>query len=74
MSERILANINRAVDVNPINLLALALLAMPKHAMAEADLLAQIDLSKALLIALPYSERVTITDKSPAEIIAYGES
>jgi glycerol-3-phosphate O-acyltransferase len=74
LADRIQANINRAADVNPINLLALALLAMPKHAMAEADLLAQIELSKDLLIALPYSERMTVTDKSPAEIIAYGEA
>ena len=57
-----------------INLLALALLAMPKHAMAEADLLAQIGLCKDLLLALPFGDRMTITDKNPAEIIAYGES
>ena len=42
-------NINRAADVNPINLLAMALLSTPKHAMGEADLLAQIALSKTLL-------------------------
>ncbi len=74
LADRIQANINRAADVNPINLLALALLAMPKHAMAEADLLAQIELSKDLVTALPYSDRVTVTDKSAAEIIAYGEA
>lgn len=74
LSERILININRAADVNPINLLALALLAMPKHAMAESDLLAQLALSKDLLTSLPYSSRVTVTAKTPAEIIAYGES
>ncbi|HET9033019.1 MAG TPA: glycerol-3-phosphate 1-O-acyltransferase PlsB [Dokdonella sp.] len=74
LAERIQSNINRAVDVNPINLLALALLAMPKHAMAEADLLAQLELYKDLLIALPYSDRVTVTEKTPAEIIAYGEA
>jgi len=74
LAERIQANINRAVDVNPINLLAMALLAMPKHAMSEADLLAQVELSKALLLALPYGDRVTITEKTPAEIVAYGES
>ena len=74
LAERIQSNINRAVDVNPINLLALALLAMPKHAMAEADLLAQIGLCKDLLLALPFGDRMTITDKNPAEIIAYGES
>ena len=74
LAERIQININRAADVNPINLLALALLSTPKHAMAEADLLAQIDLSRALLTALPYSDRLTITELSAAEIIAYGEN
>jgi glycerol-3-phosphate O-acyltransferase len=74
LADRIQSNINRAVDVNPINLLALALLAMPKHAMAETDLLAQIELYKDLLSHLPFGDRVTVTEKSPAEIIAYGES
>ena len=44
--QRIQVNINRAADVNPINLLALALLSTPKHAMAESDLLAQLALSQ----------------------------
>jgi glycerol-3-phosphate O-acyltransferase len=73
LSERILININRATDVNPINLLALTLLSTPKHAMAETDLLAQLELNRALLNALPYSDRVSITELSAAEIIAYGE-
>ncbi|KAA0071750.1 glycerol-3-phosphate 1-O-acyltransferase PlsB [Rhodanobacter sp. T12-5] len=73
LAERINININRAADVNPINLLALALLATPKHAMAESDLLAQLDLDKALLEELPYSDRVTLTPMNPASIIAYGE-
>ncbi len=74
LADRIQANINGAADVNPINLLAMVLLAMPKHAMAEADLLAQIDLCKDLLQAIPYAERVTVTSMSAAEIVAYGES
>ncbi len=74
LAERILVNINRATDVNPINLLAVALLATPKHAMAEADLVAQLDLCKHLLTDLPYSDRVTITELTPVEIIAYGEN
>ncbi|TCV96225.1 glycerol-3-phosphate acyltransferase [Luteibacter rhizovicinus] len=73
LAERILININRAADVNPINLLALALLATPKHAMAENDLLAQLDLMKAMMVELPYSDRVTVTPMNPAGIIAYGE-
>jgi len=73
LSERIVVNINRAVDVNPINLLALVLLSTPKHAMAESDLLAQIDLTRSMITALPYSDRLTITNLSAAEIIAYDE-
>jgi glycerol-3-phosphate O-acyltransferase len=73
LARRIMVNINRAADVNPVNLLALALLSTPKHAMGEADLLAQLALSKTLLQAVPYSDRVTVTDLEPAGIIAYGE-
>jgi glycerol-3-phosphate O-acyltransferase len=73
LAQRIQANINRAADVNPINLLAIALLSTPKHAMGESDLIAQLALSKRLLAALPYSNRVTVTPLEPAEIIAYGE-
>ncbi len=73
LAQRIQVNVNRAADVNPINLLALALLSTPKHAMGEADLLAQIALSTTLLTELPYSDRVTVTPHTPAQIIAHGE-
>jgi len=73
LAERIQVSINGAADVNPINLLAVALLATPKHAMAESDLIAQLDLYKSLLAELPYAERITLTTMSPREIIAYGE-
>lgn len=73
LSNQIQVNINRAADVNPINLLALALLSTPKHAMSEADLVAQIELCKTVLAELPYSDRVTVTPHSPDRIIAHGE-
>ena len=73
LAMRIQVNVNRAADVNPVNLLALALLSTPKHAMSEADLLAQIALSKTLLAELPYSDRVTVTPHAPEEIVAHGE-
>ncbi|WP_407069825.1 glycerol-3-phosphate 1-O-acyltransferase PlsB [Luteibacter sahnii] len=73
LAEQIQININRAADVNPINLLALALLATPKHAMAENDLLVQLELTKTLFQELPYSDRVTITPMNPQGIVAYGE-
>ncbi len=74
LAEHIQINVNRAADVNPINLLALVLLATPKRAMAESDLLVQLDLTRELLTALRYSDRVTFTDLDSAQIIAYGES
>ncbi len=74
LSDQVLININRAADVNPISLLAIALLGTPKHAMGEADLIRTLDLAQRLLIAIPYSDRITVTAKSPEEIIAYGES
>jgi glycerol-3-phosphate O-acyltransferase len=73
LSENIQININRAADVNPINFLALALLSTPKHAMTETDLIAQIELNRALFTELPYSDRMTITSLTAPEIIAYGE-
>lgn len=73
LGQRILININRAADVNPVNLLALALLSTPKHAMSESDLLDLIALFKRLLEAVPYSARITLTDMDPQAIVRYGE-
>lgn len=73
LSSRIQVNINRAADVNPINLLAVALLSTPKYAMSERDLLIQLEVFKTLLVAAPYSARVTVTQMSPEQIVAYGE-
>jgi glycerol-3-phosphate O-acyltransferase len=70
--EKIQENINRAADVNPINLLAIALLSTPNHAMGEADLISLISLSKRLLIDIPYSDHVTVTPHSPEEIVSHG--
>ena len=72
LARQIHVHINAAADVNPINLLALALLSTPKHAMGEADLVAQIELCKTLLSDIPYSDRVTVTPHSPERIIAHG--
>jgi glycerol-3-phosphate O-acyltransferase len=73
LAQRIQVNVNRAADVNPVNLLALSILSTPKHAMAESDLLDQLALNKRLLAAVPYSDRITVTALEPAAIVAYGE-
>ena len=73
LAQAIQVNVNRAADVNPINLLALAMLSTPRHAMGEADLLAQIALAQTLLADVPYAEHVTVTPHTPQQIIAHGE-
>lgn len=73
LSGRIQENINRSADVNPVNLLAVALLSTPKYAMSESDLLSQLDVFKDLLLQAPYSDRVTVTELTPEQIVAYGE-
>lgn len=70
----IMRNINSAAAVTPIGLLAITLLATPRQALPEADLLRQMDLYRTLLRGFAYSERVTVTELTGAEILAYGIS
>lgn len=72
LADRITTGINASVDVNPINLLGLVLLATPRQALSEDDLVRQLDLSKTLLTELPYDERVTVTELDGAQIVEYG--
>jgi glycerol-3-phosphate O-acyltransferase len=69
---KIMQNINAAATVSPINLLALVLLATPRQSMLEADLLRQLDTMEAVLAAIPYGDRVTVTRQTAAEVIKYG--
>jgi glycerol-3-phosphate O-acyltransferase len=69
-----MVNINAAAAVNAVNLLAVALLATPRQAMLERDLVRQLDLYRALLNANPYSARVTVTDLQGGAIVRHGEA
>lgn len=73
LGQAITTRINATADVNPINLLSLVLLSTPKHAIDEEQLAEQVTLSKALIQAVPYSSRVTITDLDGPAMVAYGE-
>jgi glycerol-3-phosphate O-acyltransferase len=68
----IMRRINAAASVTPINLLALILPATARQAMLEPDLRRQIDTMLAVLAALPYDRRVTVTRSDAAEVIEYG--
>jgi glycerol-3-phosphate O-acyltransferase len=72
LGQNIMTNINAGADVNPVNLLALVMLGTPRHAMGEKQLARQISLCQTLLSQKPTPERVTVTQKSAQEVIAYG--
>ncbi|MEL0028359.1 MAG: glycerol-3-phosphate 1-O-acyltransferase, partial [Perlucidibaca sp.] len=48
-------------------------LSTPKHAIDEEQLAEQLDICKALLSAVPYSERITLTELDGTAMVAYGE-
>ena len=74
IADKVMRNINSAAAVTPINLLAVTLLATPRQALAESDLVRQMELYRELLRSFPYSDRVTVTSLSGPEIVSYGES
>jgi glycerol-3-phosphate O-acyltransferase len=74
LAAAIMRNINAAAAVTPINLLAITLLATARQSLPEPDLVRQLDLYLQLMRGFPYSDRVTLTSLSGAEIIAYGEA
>ena len=73
LAVRINTEINAAAAVTPINLVAMAVLATPRQAMSELDLVAQIELYQALLRAAPYSPLVTLPAESGQDIVRYAE-
>jgi glycerol-3-phosphate O-acyltransferase len=71
---RINTEINAAAAVTPINLVAMAMLATPRQALAELDLVRQVELYQQLLRDAPYSPMVTVTQESGTQMVAYAES
>jgi glycerol-3-phosphate O-acyltransferase len=74
LASRINIEINAAAAVTPINLVAMALLATPRQALAETDLSRQVELYQQLLRDAPYGPLVTTTTDSGAQMIRYAES
>jgi glycerol-3-phosphate O-acyltransferase len=72
LSATVMCNINAAASMTPVNLLALALLATPRQMTLTGDLERHLATLLAVLRAVPYSERVTLTGLAPAAIIDYG--
>ncbi len=74
LAHRINTEINAAAAVTPINLVAMAILATPRQALAELDLIRQLELYQRLLRDAPYSPLVTVTADSGEQMIRYCES
>jgi glycerol-3-phosphate O-acyltransferase len=74
LAVRINTEINAAAAVTPINLVAMAILATPRQALPELDLVRQLELYQRLLRDAPYSPLVTITTDSGQQMVAYVEA
>jgi glycerol-3-phosphate O-acyltransferase len=74
LAVRINTEINAAAAVTPINLVAMAILATPRQALPEVDLVGQVELYQRLLRDAPYSPLVTVTPDSGQQIVAYTEA
>ncbi|MGB0126766.1 MAG: glycerol-3-phosphate 1-O-acyltransferase PlsB [Rhodocyclaceae bacterium] len=73
LASTIVTRINDALVINPINLIAVAMLGSPRRAMDAGRLAEQVDLLKQLLTAVPYSQRQQLTELDGEAVVAYGE-
>ncbi|MCQ4256783.1 glycerol-3-phosphate 1-O-acyltransferase PlsB [Stutzerimonas stutzeri] len=71
LSERIAQRLNEAAAVNPVNLVALAMLSTSRQALDNRSLARVLDLYQILLRAVPYSPHVTLPDGDGATLIRY---
>lgn len=73
LADTISERINDAAVVNPINIVAVSLLSMPKRSMGEDELARQIDLYLELLKKVEYSESQELPDMDGEDVIEYVE-
>ena len=71
LSERIAQRLNEAAAVNPVNLVALAMLSTNRQALDRRSLARILDLYQNLLRAVPYSPHVTLPDGNGDTLIDY---
>jgi len=70
----VVTEINKAAALNPINMMALAILATPKQAMDENILAQTLNLYGELAKDLPYSHLTTLPEGDGKDWIAYAEN
>ena len=71
LGERVAQHLNEAAAINPVNLVALALLSTSKLALDERALSRVLDLYLALLRSVPYSPHTTLPDGNGQALIEY---
>lgn len=73
LGDELMVRINQAAVVNSVNLLALALLAVPRQAMAENDLVRQVEMIQTLVATIRASQLDAGPIIAGRDIIAEGE-
>ncbi|MDP3814297.1 glycerol-3-phosphate 1-O-acyltransferase PlsB [Pseudomonas sp.] len=71
LGERVAQHLNEAAAINPVNLVALALLSTSKLALDDRALARVLDLYLALLRQVPYSPHTTLPDGNGQALIEY---
>ncbi|MBP6514425.1 MAG: glycerol-3-phosphate 1-O-acyltransferase PlsB, partial [Steroidobacteraceae bacterium] len=74
VADQIMVRINGAACATATNLLAFTLLATPRQAMLEGDLVRQLDLYRALLADVPYGPDVSVETLDGVAMIRHGET
>ncbi|WP_068829345.1 glycerol-3-phosphate 1-O-acyltransferase PlsB [Pseudomonas sp. BMS12] len=74
LGEKVAQHLNEAAAINPVNLVALALLSTSKLALDEQALARVLDLYLALLRQVPYSPHATLPDGNGLDLIRYVQS
>jgi glycerol-3-phosphate O-acyltransferase len=72
-STELARRLNSAAVINPVNLMALALLSTPRHTADELVLHRMLDYYQALASKAPYSPTTIQCSLTPDQIVAYGE-
>ena len=71
LGEQIACSINAAAAINPVNLVALALLSTSRQALDERALARVLDLFLALIRTVPYSAHTTLPEGDGASLIQH---
>ena len=71
LGETVARHLNEAAAINPVNLVALAMLSTSRLALDERALIRIIDLYMALLRQVPYSPHTTLPEGAGADLISH---